>query len=686
MLAGARAPSALAAALLVLLLYAAFSHGAATAADGARLDVALAMVAALAGGAWLWTGTLRLSAPGSAFVGAGLLGAFAIWSGITLLWSVAPDHTWLELNRALAYVVVLFLALGLGASHRRALTLIANGFPLVALAVSAYALAQKLLPGLHVTGLFDLNQTGSVPRLQEPLGYWNALALLLAIGVPLALALALDRAGARRVRLGALVALQLMLLTLALTYSRGGVLALVLGLVVAIALSGARLRSLMWLAAAFVAALPPLVLGLTDHALTAANVGLGRREAAGAVLAGVVIVAALALIAGGWKLLELESRVRVGPARARTIARGLAALTGVALVLGVLAVAVSSRGIDGTVSHAWKSFTTTQGTSTSDPRRLLSADSENRWVWWKEAAGAFSDRPVQGWGAGSFGVVHLLYRRVGLSVQQPHSVPLQWLAETGLVGGLLAIGGWGLLLAAGVSAVRRRPPGGERLAAAALLAGAVAYTVHACYDWDWDIPGVTMPALVLLGVLLGRARTAGHEPPTAAPRVPGPLMRLLALTALTLCLCTFALSAILPSLAAGKASSAELTAASPNPSALGHALHTATLASRLDPLSDAGPSAQASIAEHRGELSQARDYWLEAVRREPADVQAWGELATIEIKLGDLGDARRAAVRALALDPLSRSAAKVLGSFSQQTNLAATPPEGSATAAPLSRR
>src|SRR5437764_8168276 len=104
-----RAPMLLAGALLALILYAAFEHGAVATAPEARVQVAIAIVAALAAGAWLWSGTLRFSAPGLATVGIGLLAAFAVWSGISLLWSVSPDHTWLSLNRAITYVIVLCL-------------------------------------------------------------------------------------------------------------------------------------------------------------------------------------------------------------------------------------------------------------------------------------------------------------------------------------------------------------------------------------------------------------------------------------------------------------------------------------------------------------------------------------------------------------------------------------------------
>ena len=101
---------------------------------------------------------------------------------------------------------------------------------------------------------------------------------------------------------------------------------------------------------------------------------------------------------------------------ARLLAAGLGVLV---VVAGVLSVAISSRGIGGTVSHVWHSFTTTRSATNYDPGRRLSADSQNRWVWWKEAAGAFSDRPLGGWGAGSFPVTHLLYRRNTLSVSSP---------------------------------------------------------------------------------------------------------------------------------------------------------------------------------------------------------------------------------------------------------------------------
>jgi hypothetical protein len=158
-------PVALAAALLGLCLYAAFAHGAVAAGDEERLQLAVAGVAVVAAVAWLW--------------------------------SVAPDQTWIECNRAITYAIVLGLAIALGASHPRAPRLVADGFALVALLVSAYALGQKLLPGIRIAGVLSLDRTGMPPRLQDPLGYWNALGALIAMGIASILSVVLDVERAR---------------------------------------------------------------------------------------------------------------------------------------------------------------------------------------------------------------------------------------------------------------------------------------------------------------------------------------------------------------------------------------------------------------------------------------------------------------------------------------------------------
>lgn len=639
---------AIAVGLLLVILYAAFDHGAVGLAVDTRIEIAIAALAAVAGAAWLWSGRIRFSAPPIALAGVALLAAFACWSGITVIWSVAADQTWIELNRAIAYVIVVCLAIAVGASYRRAIELVAIGFLLVALAVTAYALGQKLVPGLHIAGVLNLNQTAQLARLQEPLGYWNALALFLAFAVPIALALAVDRARTRPIRIAAACAAELMLLTIGLTYSRGGLLALVVAIVVAAWFGGELLRSLIWAGAAILAAIPPLAFGLASHSLTTANVPLSSRESAGGQLALIMLLSLAALVLACRALIALDPRLTLGHDATRALRR-VAAAGGVVIVLAVLlALALSARGLPGSISHAWDSFTATQTASNTNPSRLLSADSENRWVWWKEAAAAFSDRPIGGWGAGSFPVLHLMYRHNTLPVQQPHNVPLQFLAETGIVGALLAIAAYVLLLRAAASSARNRPRGTRRLLAAALLGAIAAYGIHCLYDWDWNIPAVTLPALVFIGVLAGAASGPRHAGSFGAVGAPA---RLLSTALLSLWLCAFVLSAAFPSLAASDANSALVQAASGAPGALRSAEASARSASTLDPLSDAGPRAQATVALHRGQVARARAYLSEAVGRDPSDGQAWEELAFVYSLLGEDRDARIAAQRVVALDP-----------------------------------
>jgi hypothetical protein len=654
-------------------LYAAFDHGAVGATGQERVSLALTTVAAVGAAAWIWSGALILRAPALVWSGVALLAALAVWSGVSLTWSVAPEQTWSECNRVVTYLLVLVLAISVGSSHPRASEVVATGLLTVALAVTAYALAQKVLPGAHVGGIFNLDQTGPLTRLQEPLGYWNALALFIAMAVPVALSRAVDRRQRPATRIAMAVGMSLMILTMSFTYSRGGVLALVCGLGAGIWLSGARLRSLAWLGLICATTAPIIVIGLVSHNLITAGVALDTRELAGLELAGVVVACDLVLVLVARRLIVLERRARVSRRGARRIGRALLTAAATLLAIALLVVALSPRGLTGTASHAWSSFTTTRAAAVSQPGRLLSADSANRWVWWKEATRAFGDRPVLGWGAGSFAVVHLLYRRDRLSVQQPHSVPLQFLSELGLVGALVGLGGWIMLIIAGVAVVRRTEATGPRLVAAGLLAGAIVYSVHALYDWDWDIPAVTLPALIILGMLggslarwpgpglgrlpgggLGRWRGGGRERfPAGNPvRAPAPwLARGIGIGVALVCLTSFAVSVITPRIAADRAAHALVAASQPSGHDLHRALASAIDASNLDPLSDAGLKAASTIAVHLGRTGEARRFMLKALGRQPTDVQAWQQLVFEDLATGADREALAAAHRMQMLDP-----------------------------------
>lgn len=691
-----RAPAVLLAGLLATLAYAVFAHGATDTPAETRVQLALALMVLLAGGAVL-TGTpsLRVQAPPLARAGVALLLAFAVWSGLSLLWSVAPDRTWMEINRALEYALIAGLGLVAGTSVVRCLSRLAEGWLVLVLVVALYALGGKTFPGVHVGGLFDLDQAGGLARLRAPLQYWNALGLVLVMALPVAVRVALDRGRRPAVRVGAVVVASLLLLDLGMTYSRGGILALAGVVVILVTLGGAgRLKSVVVLLVAGLGAAVPLAFALTNGPLTGTSVPLGDRIPAGRALA-VIIVMSWAVLAVAVRFaLAREDRLRWSAGRTRTVWR--LTVTGAALLVLLIATAAagSPKGLPANVDDAVRSFTVPTQDKQLDPSRVATTTSGNRWVWWQEAAGAFSDRPAGGWGAGSFRVTHLQYRRNTISVTQPHSVPLQFLSETGLVGFLLAYGGIGALLWVAVGRVRSMVAGRERDMGVALLAAAVAWLAHGVYDWDWDIPGVTLAPLLFLGVLAGglprreqgegpagRGVPAGRrgvvflDPDRESRLRPGAVA---GVAALTLALVAYGASAVLPAWSQSKSDAAQeaVGGATVSDDELRQAAAQADLAAKLDPLSIEPLLVTATIAQRRGRTLEARQALLDAVHRQPESARAWSQLGALTFALGDRAGFLQASTRALQLDPhnpLLRAVAARAVAFQ-------TPPGDSATA------
>lgn len=643
------------AALLAALLYAAFAAGAARQPGETWFEVIVAALALVACASALLGGAIGGRAPRTAWWGVGLLALFVAWSGLTLTWSIAPDRSWEEFNRALSYALVAGLGVIVGASVPRAVERFAAGWLVVVSLVALYALGGKLAPGLHVSGLFDLDQTGVVARLRAPLEYWNALGLLCALAAPVAVRFATDFSRSRRVRLAALEALYLLVIVIGLTYSRGAVAAFVVGAAVLALIGNGRLRGLIAMGLATLAAAAPLAVAFGRAGLKNNGEALGVRIHEGRILGLVVAVAGLALLAGGWALLRLEPRARWSGERTRLVFRLAAVAAGVFIIAGAVGLARSQSGFSGSITQAVDDFTKVKEDRQFDPVRLISTNSGNRVSWWKEALGAWSDRPLQGWGAGSFALLHLHYRHDVVAVTQAHSVPLQLLAETGLIGLVLAYGGVLALLAAAISRTWRMESGTRRDLAVALLAATAAWLVHGFYDWDFNIPAVTAPILVMLGILASQPddRMRAAAPSVGSERVGGraALVGLAALVAAAV-----VASAGLPWLAASKSDDAAEIAGARTPQALERAAAEADLAARLNPLSTRPLFVSSAVAAARGRLLDTRRDLLEAADRTPDDPQVWGRLAGLALALADRQGYLEATQRLFALDPRNPAA------------------------------
>ena len=218
------APGAAAGAAVVTL---AFASGGYHPADHGLLTLAFALVALTE---VLAADEVSLDRRSLALVG-GLAG-LTLWALASVVWAPAAAWPVLDAERGLLYAVAA-AALVLVVTRERVTSLLA-GVVAGVTAVSLYALATRLFPG-HVGGAYD---PSSGYQLAEPIGYWNALGLLLVLGVLLGAGFALRGESMLRVPAGA--ALVPLGVALYFTFSRGAVVALLVGIVVLLSLELAK--------------------------------------------------------------------------------------------------------------------------------------------------------------------------------------------------------------------------------------------------------------------------------------------------------------------------------------------------------------------------------------------------------------------------------------------------------------
>ena len=165
--------------------------------------------------------------------------------------------------------------------------------------------------------------------------------------------------------------------------------------------------------------------------------------------------------------------------------------------------------IEQTVAQ-WHDFLRPAG-QPSQSSRLGSAKGP-RSDFYRVAIDGFQSSPFRGIGSGGFEPRYVRNRRTDETARDVHSLYLEVLSELGIVGALL-LAAFVVATLAGVVAVRRRP--GPLGAGAAAAAGAAwtTWLVHAGVDWDWQMPALTVVALMLAGVVVA---TPPLPPPSAA--------------------------------------------------------------------------------------------------------------------------------------------------------------------------
>jgi hypothetical protein len=409
----------------------------------------------------------------------GGLAGLAAWTGLSVSWAPLRGPAFEDFQRLLVYVAVMFSAAALlrARAAARAVDLALAGGALI---VILYGLSNRLLPGIvHLA-----HSASAGGRLEQPLTYWNAMGLLAALGFVLCARIAGDPSRAESWRAGAAAGAVPLGVGVYISFSRGAIVAVALGLVVLVLAMPTRIQ-LRAVLVAIGGAVPAVMAAALMPGVHGLSGSLGAREAEGAVMLVllVVICAAAALAQRRW--------VRPAPATMLRLPRRAP------LYVGVVVLMLAAAGLAGALHERHGAGTPAFG---ANARRLGSVES-NRTAYWAVAFRTFAHHPLIGHGSSSFEVDWARERKITDPAKDAHSLYFETAAELGLAGiALLAA----LLFGAAASAVRahRRLPE----LGAGWIAALCAWAVHAGLDWDWE-----MPAVALIGVLLAAALVAWSE-------------------------------------------------------------------------------------------------------------------------------------------------------------------------------
>jgi hypothetical protein len=434
-------------------------------------------------------------------VAAAALAVYAGWTLLSATWSHSTARALIEFDRALLYLLVVVL---MGSVVRRPgeLRWTVRVLVIGLLVVCGAGLISRILPDVLPTG-----SSIASDRLSYPLTYWNALGLMAALGFILSLHLASDDQEPPLVRVLAMVGPPVFAATAFFTFSRGSVVAGVIGTLVYACV--ARPRALLNVLLVTVPATVIVLIAaygadqLDEASPSVAAIPQGKHVAT------VLALCVLGSLLARGLLLPLD----------RSLARlALPPNLRVPVFATVAVVAMVAIGVFTAAAHVPHYVSTqydrfVEGTPPKETKglrqRFTDPSSNGRLRNWRVAVDSFDRSPFEGSGAGTYVLVWARHRDTGARVTDAHSLYLEVAGELGIVG-ILA-----LLIAIGSIfiglAVQAR--GQNRGLYAALIAAGVAWALHAGVDWDWE-----MPAATLWFFAVGSRALAARKGAPAVPR------------------------------------------------------------------------------------------------------------------------------------------------------------------------
>jgi O-Antigen ligase len=429
------------------------------------------------------------------------LALYGAWQLASLLWSHGTARALDSYDLTLLYLLALALFGAPRYTHTRAAWLIRAVAAGLA-AVCLIGLVSRVLPHAWPTAASFFAE-----RLNYPLTYWNAEGMVAAIVLVLALHLCADRDEHPVVRVISAALFPAVAATLLLTFSRGALGAAVIGL-----LAYCLLARPATLASALLALAPTTAIAL--HSAWDATLLATRNPTSPAAIAQgrhVALVVGLCMLGAG----ALRALLLLADDRLQRLARNVAPPgrpvrigAGAAMIALLVALALA-LGAGGFAKREYDRFVNGNGVSTvvHTRERLTDPGNNGRLALWTAAIRIYERHPLHGSGAGSYQPYYFRYRSEPLYVTDAHSLYLQSLAELGIVGLALIVVAIGAMLGGLASRARGR----RRAVPAAVLAVVLAWAVHQAFDWDWQMPAVTLGVVILAGCALARpaSRRAG---------------------------------------------------------------------------------------------------------------------------------------------------------------------------------
>ena len=417
----------------------------------------------------------------------GLLVAFVLVTGLSIIWAAAPDRAFIELDRVLLYLGIFAAVVILAQVVEIHRWLAGTGTGITV--ICALALIGRCFPA---TGLND-SLHSALPsiggRLTYPLGYWNGLGIFAALGIVLLLGVSLARpTPAKALSASPIPAL---VATIYLTSSRGAVAVAIIGTLVLVACSANRADVLCGVFAAGVGSAVAIIVLVEHRTLVNAPWKLGGSAGSGVAALLILACAAAASVRAGLSFFRTDA---IRPSRPIALSAALLAL--VALIIAIAA-AQPGRRLDEFKAPP-------QGLTSVSPdfvrSHLLSAGGSGRWQFWTTAVDEFRAHPLRGGGAGSYQAWWTQHGPFSYNIRDAHSLWLQVLGELGLLGFLPLALAFVAAIVLGVRQLARAAPL-HRASSATCLAVLVGWMVGAGIDWIWELTAVGVIGVIALALL-----------------------------------------------------------------------------------------------------------------------------------------------------------------------------------------